>query len=197
MAECNTSCGACIDSDSRAELVRLMPEIEKIKDEALREAVVKTWLSALESCHHTPQVLVEMPASSRLKDRCFGLIHHVRGVCQVAEAAYATFYSLFPEPPVRLNPDIIIAGALLHDVGKVAELEKGKDGWQWTPQSHYVRHAYTGVAYAARNGVPDSILQIIAYHTGEEVVVPRSAEAEVVHIADDMVFKPFFCRPVQ
>ena len=181
--------------EMRQELVNLLPEIEKVGCQALRESVIETWISALEDCHQAPAVLLDMPASMKLKDRGFSLVHHVLGVCQVAEAAYVTFNQTFPQPPVKLDFDVLMAGALLHDVGKIAELEKTPGGWQWRRQSHYVRHAYTGVYYAMKNHVPDSVLQIIAYHSGEADVIPRSAEAEVVHIADDMVFKPFFLEP--
>jgi putative nucleotidyltransferase with HDIG domain len=91
--------------------------------------------------------------------------------------------------PVDMN--VLIAGAILADVGKLLEYEL-KDGKSVQGNyGKYIRHPFSGVSLAEQCGVPDAVCHIIATHAGEGNMVKRSTEAYVVHHADFMTFEPF------
>jgi len=97
------------------------------------------------------------------------------------------------ELPVNL--DVVIAGAILADVGKLLEYELDEEGnsFQGT-YGKYLRHPFSGVSLAESCGVPAEVCHIIAAHAGEGNLVKRSTEAYIVHHADFMTFLPFKSR---
>ena len=88
-----------------------------------------------------------------------------------------------------LDLDILIAGALLHDIGKLLEYEK-KDG-QITKSKfgRYIRHPVAGAALAMEVGLNDEIINIIAAHSKEGEMVERCKEAVVIHHCDFIDFE--------
>jgi len=172
--------------------MEMMPEIRQIQAPPLREQVVQCWLDALAAGGWAPEDLAVLPASLRLTDRSFRLVHHVREVAQMAMAAHRIFGTLYGDGALRLDPDILLAGALLHDVGKPMEFARADGAWRLSDSARSFRHPFGGFAVAARHSVPPEVLEIIAYHSTEGQGFPRSAEDTVIHLADDLNFAPFF-----
>jgi putative nucleotidyltransferase with HDIG domain len=175
-----------------ARIAELLPEINDIRDAGLREQVVGCWLDALDGGGWSADDLLSMPASLRLTDRPFGLIEHVRGVAQMAQAACRVFGVLYGEGAIRVDPDVVLAGALLHDVGKPLEFARGDGAWRLSEQARFFRHPFGGFAIASWRKLPPAVLEIIAYHSTEGETFPRSAEGMVIHLADALNFAPFF-----
>jgi len=175
-----------------ARIAELLPEINDIRDPRLREQVVGCWLDALDGGGWSADDLSSIPASLRLVDRPFGLVEHVRGVAQMAQAACRVFRVLYGEGVIRLDPDVVLAGALLHDVGKPLEFVRRDGGWRLSEQARSFRHPFGGFAIAARRQLPPPVLEIIAYHSTEGESFPRSAEGTVIHLVDALNFTPFF-----
>jgi putative nucleotidyltransferase with HDIG domain len=95
---------------------------------------------------------------------------------------------------LSVNMDVLIAGAILADVGKLLEYEK-KDGKVVQGNyGKYLRHPFSGVSLAEACEVPPEVCHIIAAHAGEGDHVKRSVEAYIVHHADFMTFLPFKSR---
>ena len=92
---------------------------------------------------------------------------------------------------LAIDLDVVVAGAILADVGKLLEYEL-RDG---TPvvssRGGLLRHPFTGVALAMECGVPDRVCHVIAAHADEGARVRRTTEAWIVHHADFMAFEPF------
>jgi hypothetical protein len=88
--------------------------------------------------------------------------------------------------------DVLVAGAMLADVGKLLEYVLDDEGQaiQGT-YGKYLRHPFSGVSLAEECGVPPAVCHIIATHAGEGNMVKRTTEAYVVHHADFMTFLPF------
>lgn len=87
--------------------------------------------------------------------------------------------------------DVVIAGAILADVGKLLEYEM-KDGKSVVgAYGKYLRHPFSGVTLAETCGVPAEVCHIIAAHAHEGDLVKRTTEAYIVHHADFMSFLPF------
>jgi len=94
-----------------------------------------------------------------------------------------------------VNMDVLIAGAILADVGKMLEyvLDDQGNAVQGT-YGKYLRHPFSGVSLAEECGVPPEVCHIIAAHAHEGDLVSRTTEAYIVHHADFMTFLPFKSR---
>ena len=173
----------------------LWPELTWIKDPNLRESTTRTWELALERSVLTPQDLNRIPFTLLAgPDLQVSFMAHKRCVVHVARDSALKMIDFFgDELPVDL--DVVIAGAILADVGKLLEYELDENGnsFQGT-YGKYLRHPFSGVSLAESCGVPPEVCHIIAAHAGEGNLVKRSTEAYIVHHADFMTFLPFKSR---
>ncbi len=173
----------------------LWPELAWIRDEELRGATTETWELALERSVLTPQDLQRIPFTLLAgPDLKVSFMAHKRCVVHVARESALKMIDFFgDELPIDL--DVVIAGAILADVGKLLEYELDQDGksFQGT-YGKYLRHPFSGVSLAESCGVPPEVCHIIAAHAGEGNLVKRSTEAYIVHHADFMTFLPFKSR---
>lgn len=93
---------------------------------------------------------------------------------------------------LTVDMDVLIAGAILCDVGKLVEyVLDDKGSAVQGAYGKYLRHPFSGVSLAEQCGVPPEVCHIIAAHAGEGDKVKRSTEAYIVHHADFMTFLPF------
>jgi 3'-5' exoribonuclease len=101
-------------------------------------------------------------------------------------------------PEWRLNRDLVIAGAILHDIGKLREVEVTPAGGAYTPAGELIGHVLLGrdMLREAAAGKPidaETLLRL------EHIIVshqrlpewgspkpPMTPEALLVHYADDL-----------
>ncbi|MGE5424969.1 MAG: HDIG domain-containing metalloprotein [Syntrophothermus sp.] len=173
-------------------VLELWPELMWIKNEDLREATAKTWELALEKSVLTPADLNKIPFTLLAgPDLKVSFMAHKRCVVHVARDAAQKMNEFFRED-LPVNMDVLIAGAILADVGKLLEYEMDKDGKSFQGKyGKYLRHPFSGVSLAEQCGVPAEVCHIIATHAGEGDMVKRTVEAYIVHHADFMTFEPF------
>lgn len=175
------------------EIVRkLWPELDWIRDETLRERTASTWEAALEKSVLTADDLERIPftllCGPGLK---VSFMAHKRCVVHIAKECGEKM-NLFFGSDLPVNMDVLIAGAILADVGKLLEYELDNDGK--AIQGKYgrlLRHPFSGVSLAESCGVPPEVCHIIAAHAHEGNLVKRTTEAYIVHHADFMAFEPF------
>jgi putative nucleotidyltransferase with HDIG domain len=174
------------------EVLSLWPELEWIVDPDLRETTARTWELALEKSVLTPDDLNKIPFTLLAgPDLKVSFMAHKRCVVHVAKAAGEKMNAFFKDD-LPVNMDVLIAGAILADVGKLLEYELDKDGKSVQGKyGKYLRHPFSGVSLAEHCGVPADVCHIIATHAGEGNMVKRTVEAYVVHHADFMTFEPF------
>ncbi len=174
------------------EIMTLWPELMWIKNEDLREKTAKTWEMALEKSVLTADDLQKIPFTLLAgPDLKVSFMAHKRCVVHVAKEAADKMNEFFKDE-LPVNLDVLIAGAILADVGKLLEYEMGKDGKSFQGKyGKYLRHPFSGVSLAEQCGVPAEVCHIIATHAGEGDMVKRTVEAYVVHHADFMTFEPF------
>ena len=173
----------------------LWPELDWIKGKELREATTKTWEMALERSVLSPQDLQRIPFTLLAgPDLKVSFIAHKRCVVHVARESALKMIDFFGDD-LPIDLDVVIAGAILADVGKLLEYELDENGnsFQGT-YGKYLRHPFSGVSLAESCGVPPEVCHIIAAHAGEGNLVKRSTEAYIVHHADFMTFLPFKSR---
>lgn len=173
-------------------VLKLWPELEWIQDKNLREQTAKTWELALERSVLTPDDLNRIPFTLLCgPDLKVTFMDHKRSVVHIARDAGNKINEMYHgELPVDM--DVVIAGAILADVGKLLEyvLDDNGKAVQGT-YGKYLRHPFSGVLLAEACGVPASVCHIIAAHAGEGNMVKRTTEAYIVHHADFMTFLPF------
>ncbi len=169
---------------------RLWPELGWIADPDLREKVERTWALALERSPLSPDDLERIPFTLLVPDCPVSFMEHKRCVVHIARRA-AEAMGEFMGAALPIDPDVVVAGAILADVGKLLEYEVVDGKARQSRRGRYLRHPFTGVALAMECGVPDAVCHVIATHAGEGDMVKRSVEATIVHHADFMSFLPF------
>lgn len=169
----------------------LWPELEWIKNETLRLSTTKTWALALQKSVLKPADLNTIPFTLLCgPDLKVTFMGHKRAVVHIAKDCGDQMNTFF-KTDLPVDMDVLIAGAILADVGKLLEYEM-KDGKSVQGSyGKYLRHPFSGVSLAEMCGVPAAVCHIIATHAGEGDMVKRTTEAFVVHHADFMTFEPF------
>src|ERR1051326_2649294 len=175
---------------SREQVQQLWPELAWINDEDLRERVTRCWELAFQLSPLRPDDLNAIPFTLLVPNCPTTFMEHKRCVVHIARRS-AEAMREFMGSALAIDMDVVIAGAIIADVGKLLEYEK-RDGK--AVQSHrgeMLRHPFTGVALAMQCGIPDEICHIVAAHAGEGDLVKRTTEALIVHHADFMAYLPF------
>lgn len=173
-----------------AAVQRLWPELAWIENDELRASVARTWQRALELGPLTAEDLDSIPFTLLIPDCPATFMEHKRCVVHIARRG-AEAMQQFMGSSLRIDLDVVIAGAILADVGKLLEYEKIDGVVKQSRRGAYLRHPFTGVALAMESGVPDAVCHIIAAHAGEGDLVKRTTEAIIVHHADFMAYLPF------
>lgn len=170
----------------------LWPELMWIKNETLREQTAQTWKLALDKSVISPSDLNSIPFTLLCgSDLKVTFMDHKRAVVHIAKEAGEKVNAMF-HGELSVDMDVLIAGAILCDVGKLVEYELNSEGKAVQGSyGKYLRHPFSGVSLAEQCGVPAEVCHIIATHAGEGDMVKRTTEAYIVHHADFMTFEPF------
>jgi len=172
----------------RERLLELVPEFDLIQEAELREKCLETWEAAMEEGGWTPDDLSRMPFTLLINPCPVSFIDHVRAVTLTAIRSAEVFQQMYGDL-LPVNMELLIAGGLLHDVGKLVEYEKRDDGTTvQTYAGKMLRHPFTGMELAARFGLPPEVQHMIAAHAGEGDKMKRTTEATILNHADFMNF---------
>ncbi|MDU4959377.1 MAG: HD domain-containing protein [Sporomusaceae bacterium] len=174
----------------RNAIVELLPEINWLDQAALREAVITCYVEAMAAGGWQPQDLDRMPFALALDGCKVSYLRHTRAVTRMCRGILAEYNTIYlGQGGFRLDPDRLLAGALLHDIGKLLEWTETPDGrFGKSETGKLLRHPLSGAALALRNGIGYDIAHIIAYHSHEGDTAERSPEAEIVNKVDMMNF---------
>lgn len=171
-------------------LLDLIPEIDSIADVGLRDLVLTVWAEALKRGGWTPADLREMPFTLLIKKTPINIIDHTRAVTRTAREIGEVLSGAYGGR-VKVEADILLAGAILHDVGKLFEYTRDKDGFKKSREGHLLRHPISGAAFAFKHGLPQEVVHIIAAHSKEGDGTRRTVEAVIVNHADFVNFDIF------
>jgi putative nucleotidyltransferase with HDIG domain len=174
----------------RQEVKKIWPEIEWIKDGDLKQKVLDCWVYAIENSVLSPDDLEIIPFSLLIKDCNVTFMNHKRTCVQLSVDISKRMKENFGEE-IQIDMDLLIAGAILIDVGKLLEYDKVDGKLTTSKAGKLLRHPFSGVAIADRFGLPPEVQHIIAYHAKEGDLAKRSVEAIIVHHADFVSFEPF------
>ena len=174
----------------RKKVLSIWPEITLIQNKELREKVLDCWVYAIENSVFLPEDLEVIPFSLLIKDCKISFMNHKRTAVQLSVDIAKRMKDNFDDE-IKIDMDILIAGAILIDVGKLIEYDKVDGKLTTSKAGHLLRHPFSGVAIADRFGLPPEVQHIIAYHSREGELTKRSVEAIIVHHADFVSFDPF------
>jgi len=171
----------------RKKLMSLMPEFQLIRDPDLQEKTIRVWEEAIRQQNWDISDLLEMPFTLLIEQTSVNIIVHTRAVTQcslqIAEVLHKEY-----KGKVVVNRDHLVSGALLHDVGKLFEYQKKKDGFQKSKEGQLLRHPISGAAFAYKFDLPSDVLHIIACHSKEGDGARNTVEAIIVNHADFVNF---------
>lgn len=174
------------------EIAELFPSLHKIGDRSLRERVAAVWNEAIHSgCGGKGWTFDELRAvkfTLLAGDIDMTFVEHLNS-CVLQCMAIADVLERSFRCGIPIQRDVLIAGALLADVGKPLEFDKDASGKviQGT-FGQQVRHPFTGVALAYKHGIPGEVMHIIATHSHEGDKMERSVESIIFHHADFVDF---------
>ena len=162
------------------DIEKRLPEVEWIEDASLRKKVIETWQRAAERGGW--KNLDDVPFTLLFENSGL-LTEHTRRVTKLVKTVMETREE-------KLNRDYLIAGALLHDVGKLMEYELKDDGTVGKSEfGKQKRHPVSGSELAKEVGLPDEVVHIIYAHSKEGDSIERSPEAIIVHHCDFIDFE--------
>jgi len=151
--------------------------------------------------HENHSALLTHPAARRNHHAYVGgLLEHTLSVARSCVYLAKHYDDYYPEMKPRLNRDLVIAGGILHDIGKLQELEQRPEGTAHTAEGSLIGHILIGrdmVRQAAAGLSPaleaDVLLRLehlILAHQGKpdwgSPKPPMTPEALLVHYADDL-----------
>ena len=164
-----------------------LPEVALIGDRGLQEKVVEAWAYALVNSSFTSIRDIPPAGNPDVNEAKRGdQTDHLRGVTRLAIGIAKEMASTYPE--LAIDTDVIIAGGLLHDVGKAWEFDPAnRDRWKRSQKRFgrpSVRHPAYGAHICLSVGLPEEIVHIAMAHSGEGELLVRSLECMIVHQAD-------------
>lgn len=166
--------------DARDEVARLLPELALIRDPGLRRAVAEIWR---ECWRESGWTRLEDAPKSPFEPARLSLVRHTRGVTRQALAAAEAARETYGLP---FDRDVLLAGALLHDVSKLVEWGPGPGPGTAvaTPLGALVQHAVYAAHMAWQHRLPDALVHVIVSHSAQSAMPPRTWECELVRSAD-------------
>lgn len=156
-----------------------LPEVESIEHDELRQQVLEAWSLGLDRGGWNS--IEDIPYAWNIHE--VTTVEHVRGVTKLAEAGAEIARSVHGADP---DDDVVIAGALLHDVGKCYEYVAYVDDALVDPDPDYgdasIPHSLSSYALAHEVGCPIAVQQAIPHVIGE--IPTRTLEAEIIKHAN-------------
>jgi putative nucleotidyltransferase with HDIG domain len=166
-----------------------LPELELIRDEDLRGKLVDAFALALSETEY--ERIEDMPSEGvpgspahvrhTQADHFRGTALIALGMAQQAEKALG---------PLEIDPDMVLACGLAHDIGKAYEFSpRNQKRWKNNTARYgrpAIRHAAYGVHVCLKAGLPEEVAHCAGYHSGggEGEWIQRSVICGIVADAD-------------
>jgi len=159
--------------------------------ETIKNPFLKTLLEKIFKNEETLEKIKITPAGKKVHHVSIGgLLEHTLGVVEICEVVVKRYK--------KLNRDLLITAALLHDIGKIFEY-KLTNTFDITDEGKLLGHVYLGVEFVSKiidsiEGFPKNLklklLHCILSHQGEyefgSPKRPKTLEAAALHLADSL-----------
>lgn len=171
----------------RNQVRKELPEVAQIKNADLQRKVVEAWAFAL--AHSSFKSIREIANAGNpdVNEAKRGdQTDHLRGVTRLAIGTATEMGKAYPE--LAIDMDVIVAGGLVHDVGKAWEFDPvNRKRWKAIQKQTgrpSIRHPAFGMHICLTVGLPEEVAHIAMAHSGEGELLVRSLECMIVHQAD-------------
>ena len=176
----------CAPEDPQAMRDAVQAAAQAISDPDIRAVV-------LELLRLAGDALLTFPAAKQMHHaERSGLLHHMTGMLRAAQA----MEEVYP----FLNPDLLNAGVIIHDLAKISEMNADSLGMvqDYTTEGKLIGHIVRGVVDIHRAGervgaAPDKVLllehMVLSHHGVPEFgspIAPKFPEAEVLNVLDTL-----------
>ncbi|MDM9628014.1 HD domain-containing protein [Rhizobium sp. S152] len=176
-----------VGDEDRENLLIDFPEIDLIGDPELRKLSIEAWCFAL-SCSDFRRIIDIPPEGNPGQTRLqVGTqADHLRGVVRLSAALAKEFSTAWPQ--VVIDHDILMAGAVCHDVGKPYEFDP-ENRARWKADGSRTgdptfRHSVFGMHVCLKVGLPVEVAHIAVGHSFEGLQMGVSSECLIVRQAD-------------
>lgn len=177
----------------KADIERVFArQLDRIQNPTIREGVVDVWKTACDKGGwKSMDEVAAIPFTMLTDTRGIGILEHTIVVTEGAIGLAEAQLHSYRKQPYALDMDRLVAGGLLHDVGKVVEVEPAPDGgYRKSRNGLCTRHPISGAILAAMAGLPDELVNTIACHAKEGEGRPQVPETVYIHQADFAFFNP-------
>jgi 3'-5' exoribonuclease len=182
---------------SRFEPVKMFEELVAIAKERIGDAALCGL--AVDILEANRAALLTLPAATRNHHAYVaGWLEHTLSVTRTAAHLAEKYDEYYPDMQPRLDKGIVVAGAILHDIGKLREYDQQPAGTTYSAEGNLIGHMLQGrdivrEAAAGRKLSTETLLRlehVVIAHQGRPEwgapKVPMTPEAIIVHYADDL-----------
>jgi len=171
-------------------------QLDGIQDNSLRQKVVDTWMLGCKNGNwDSVDDLKKMPFTLLTETHGVSFMDHTIAVTEGAVGLGKAQSDFYQKTPYKIDFDRLYAGGLLHDVGKLMEIQPdGKGGYHKSLSGKFARHPISGAMIARECSIPEDILNIIICHAKEGDGRPQVLEAVLIHQADFATFNPLVMK---
>ena len=171
-------------------------QLNQIQDSMLKEKTISTWVLGCQKGHWTSvEDLKQIPFTLLTHTHGINLIDHTIAVTEGAVSLAHAQKKHYIKMPYIIDFDQLYTGGLLHDVGKLLEIESdGKGGFQKSLSGKHIRHTISGSVLACEVGLPERVINVIACHAKEGDGRPQTIETILIHQADFATFNPLVMK---
>ncbi|MCH8043996.1 MAG: HD domain-containing protein [Planctomycetes bacterium] len=182
---------------SRFDAEEMFDELRALAERHIENAELRDLVCDILS--DNKDALLGLPAATR-NHHAFvgGWLEHVLSVTRTCVFLAEKYDEQYPDMQPPLNTSLVVAGGILHDVGKLRELEQDVQGASYTSEGSLIGHILQGrdivrEAAAGRDMDTETLLRL------EHIIVshqrlpewgspkpPMTPEALIVHYADDL-----------
>lgn len=171
-------------------------QLARIEAGDLRRQVVRTFVLACQRGKWASvEALERIPFTLLTETHGVTLVEHTIAVTEGAAGLARAQAEAYGRLPYAIDFDRLYAGGLLHDVGKLLEIEPdGKGGYRKSRAGQHARHPVSGAILASECGLSEAIVNIIVCHAKEGEGRPQVVEAVLIHQADFATFDPLVMK---
>ncbi len=199
---------------TRFNIESMFAELVSIAEQQITEVPLRDLVLGL--VHDHAELIKRMSAASRNHHSFIGgYLEHVLSVTRTAVYFATKYADYYPDLKPPLSKSLVVAGAILHDIGKTLELDHQPGGAEYTAAGRLIGHILLGrdMVRDKSKDVPDlnpeTLLRlehiIVAHQNLPEwgsPVAPHTPEAFLVHMADDTdakfaMFAKAYATPMQ
>lgn len=183
---------------TRFDPERMFAELVTLAEREITDAPLRQLTVGLLNDHAE---LIQRMAAAANHHHAFrgGFVEHILSVTRTALYLAAKYQGYYPDMRPPLSKSLVVAGAILHDIGKTQELDHLPQGAEYTAKGRLIGHILLGrdmVRDKAREISdldPETLLRlehiIVAHQNLPEwgsPIAPHTPEALLVHYADDI-----------